>query len=120
LVDDGAGAGGTFLSLKAKCGGGHAFDSGVEVGIGVNDDGIFSTHLEDRALDPFLAGTVRGGTLVDVKPDLLRAGESNKAGLRMLDQAGAEAGAGAGAEIHNAVGHAGFLQDLKKLGSDGR
>ena len=61
LVDDGARAGGALLSLESECGLRHAFDGGVDVGIGVDDDGVFAAHLEDRALDPDLAGGLRGG-----------------------------------------------------------
>jgi hypothetical protein len=33
-----------------------AFDGCIDVGIGVDDDGVFAAHFEDGALDPELAG----------------------------------------------------------------
>src|SRR5262249_6145241 len=116
LVDDGARAGRALLPLEAESGGGHAFDSGVKVGVSIDDDGVFSAHLQDGAFDPLLAWTGNSRALVNVEPDLLRSGESDEARERVLHQARAEAGARAGAEIHHAVGHAGLLQDLKELG----
>ena len=44
---------------EAKSAGDHAFDGGVEVGIGLDDDGIFAAHLQDDALDPELPGLRR-------------------------------------------------------------
>ena len=61
LVDDGARAGRALLSLKSECGLGYAFDGGIDVGVGVDDDGVFAAHLEDGALDPDLTGRLRRG-----------------------------------------------------------
>ena len=61
LVDDGARAGRALLALEAEGGLGDAFDGGVDVGIGVDDDRVFAAHLEDGALDPDLAGGLRCG-----------------------------------------------------------
>ena len=55
LVDDGARAGRALLALESECGLRDAFDGGVDVGVGVDDDGVFAAHLEDGALDPDLA-----------------------------------------------------------------
>ena len=68
LVDDGARARGTFLSLEPECSLRYAFDRGVDVGIGVDDDGVFAAHFEDRALDPDLAGSLRGGDFLMCSP----------------------------------------------------
>src|SRR4029077_8008905 len=109
LIDNGAGAGRTFLSLKPKSRLRDAFDGGVDIGIGVDDDGIFASHFKDGALDPDLAGGLRGGSFVDVESDFARAGEGDVARLRVRDDRIAEACAGAGAEVHYAFGHAGFF-----------
>jgi len=54
------------LSLKPKSRLGDAFDGGIDIGIGVDDDGVLAAHFEDGALDPELAGGLLGGNLVDV------------------------------------------------------
>jgi len=48
-------AGRTLLALEAESGGGYAFDGGVDISVGIDDDGVFATHFEDGALDPELA-----------------------------------------------------------------
>ena len=40
----------------------------VDVGIGVDDDGVFAAHFEDRALDPDLSGGLRGGDFLMCSP----------------------------------------------------
>ena len=119
LVDDGAGAGRALLALEAECGLRDAFDGGVDVGIGVDDDGVFAAHFEDGALDPDLAGSLRGGDFVDVQSDFAGAGEGDVASLGMRDDGVAEAGAGAGAEVDHAFGHADFFEQFDELGGDG-
>ena len=120
LVDDGARAGRALLALEAECRLGHAFDGGVEIGVGIHDDGVLAAHFEDRALDPDLAGSLRGRALVDVQADFARSGEGDVAGLGMRHHGIAEAGAGAGTEIHHAFRHAALFQQLDKLRRDGR
>ncbi len=118
-VDDGAGAGGALLAGEAEGGCDDAFDGGVEVAVGVDDDGVLAAHFEDGALDEALAGLGLGGGLVDFEADLLAAGEGDEAGLRVRDDGGAEAGAGAGAEVDDAVGHAGLFEQREEAGGDG-
>jgi hypothetical protein len=95
LVDNGARAGGTLLSLKSERRLCHAFDRGVDVGVGVDDDGVFAAHLKNRALDPDLAGSLRGRDFVDVQANFARTGESDVARLGMRDHRVAEARSGA-------------------------
>src|ERR1019366_7419435 len=42
LVDDGARTGRAFLALEAESGLGYAFDGGVDIGVRVDDDGVFA------------------------------------------------------------------------------
>ena len=49
---------------------GHAFDGGVDIGVGIDDDRVFAAHFKDGALDPDLAGGLGGGDLVDVQSRL--------------------------------------------------
>ena len=113
-VDDGAGAGGALLAVEAEGAGGDAFDGGVEVAVGVDDDGVLAAHLEDGALDEVLAGLGLGGALVDLEADLLGAGEGDEAGLGMRDEGAAEVRAGAGAEVDDAVGQAGLFEQREE------
>ena len=43
---------------------------------------VLAAHLEDGAFDELLAGLRFGGGLVDLKADLLAAGEGDEAGVR--------------------------------------
>ena len=115
LVDDGARAGRALLALEAESGRGYAFDGGVDIGVGIDDDGVFAAHFEDGALDPELARLLLRGALVDVQSDFARAGESDVANLRMRHQRIAEARAAAGAEVHDAFGHAAFFEQFDEL-----
>ena len=62
-----------------------AFDGGVDVGVGRDDDRILAAHLRDDALDPLLARLRLGGELVDAQTDLLRTGERNEANHAVRD-----------------------------------
>ena len=55
LIHDGARAGRALLALEAESRRGYAFDGGVDIGVGIDDDGVFAAHFEDGALDPELA-----------------------------------------------------------------
>ena len=50
-----------FWPWKPKAACGDAFDGGIDIGVGVDDDGVFAAHFEDGALDPDLARSLRGG-----------------------------------------------------------
>jgi hypothetical protein len=115
FIDDDARAGGAFLALKPKSRLSYAFDGGSDVGVGIDDDGVFAAHLENRALNPDLAWALRGGDFVDVQADFARAGEGDVTRLGMCDDGVAETGSGAGTEVHHALGHAGFFKKLDKL-----
>jgi len=120
LVNNGARASRTLLALEAECGLGHAFDGGINVGVGVHDDGILASHFEDGALDPDLAGSVCGCALVDVESNFARPCESDVSGLGMRHHCVSEAGAGAGTEIHHAFRHAALFEQFHELCRDGR
>src|SRR5208337_2517778 len=109
LVDDGARAGRALLALEAESRRGYSFDGGVDIGVGLDDDGIFAAHFEDGALDPELARLLLRGVPVDVQSDLARAGESDVANFRMRHQRVAEGHASSGAEVHDAFGHTAFF-----------
>ena len=115
FVDDGARAGRALLALEAESGRGYAFDGGVDIGVGIDDDGVFAAHFEDGALDPELARLLLRGGLVDVQANFARAGEGDVADLRMRHQRVAEAGAAAGTEVHHAFGHSAFFEQFDKL-----
>src|SRR5580658_3172887 len=115
LIDDGARAGRALLALEAESGRGHAFDGEVDVGVGIDDDGIFAAHFEHRALDPELAGLLLRGALVDVQSNLARAGERDVTDLGMRHQRVSERYPAAGTEVHHAFGHAAFFEQFDKL-----
>ena len=91
LVDDDARAGRALLSAETERRLRGAFDGSVEVGVGIDHHGVLAAHLENGALDPDLAGLLRGCGLVDVQADFLRSGEGDVARLGMRDDGVAEA-----------------------------
>ncbi len=80
LLDDGAGAGRAFLPAESEGRGDDCIDCGVDIGVCANDDGIFTTHFEDGALDPDLAGLCLRGAGVNFKAYALRSSERDEAG----------------------------------------
>jgi hypothetical protein len=40
----------------------------MDVGVGVNDDGVFAAHFQDGALDPDLARTAAAAALLICRP----------------------------------------------------
>ena len=120
LVDNGARAGRALLAAEAKGSAGHAFNRRIQIGVGIDDDGVLAAHLEDGALDPELAGLLHGRALVDMQTDFLRARERNVASLGMLDDSVAEAVAMTGTEISHTVRQPGFFQNLEELRRNGR
>ena len=74
-----------LLPLKAERGLCDTFHRRINIGIGINDDSVLAAHFENGALDPHLAGRLRGCALIDVQSDFARAGESNVAGLGVRD-----------------------------------
>src|SRR5271156_845338 len=115
LVDYGARSSRALLSLEAESRSGYAFYGGVDIGVGVNDDGVLAPHFEHGALDPDLAGLLLRGGLVDVQSYFARSGESYVANFRMSDQRVAKIRATAGAEVHHAFRHAAFFQQFHEL-----
>ena len=47
-----------FCPWNPNAAGADAFDGGVDVGVGIDDDRVLAAHLEDGALDPDLAGSL--------------------------------------------------------------
>ena len=116
--DDGAGAGGALLAVEAEGGGGDAIDGGVEVGVGVDDDGVLAADFEDGALEQVLAGLGFGGALVDVEADFFGAGEGDEADCGCSTIAWPTSGPALD-EIDDAVGDAGFFHEREEFGGDG-
>ena len=79
-----------LLAVEAEGGGGDAVDSCVEVGIGIDDDGVLAAELEDGALEEVLAGLRLGGALVDLEAYFFGAGEGDEANLWVLDDGAAD------------------------------
>ena len=65
----------------------------VEVGIGIDQDGILTAHFEHGTLDPDLPGLHVRCANIDVEANFFRASECDVARLGMLDQGIAEGGA---------------------------
>ena len=98
----------------------YALNGGIDVGIGIDDDSVFAAHLKNGALDPHLARRLGGRHFVDVQTDFARTGEGDESSFGMRDHGIAEAGSGAGTEIHHALRHPRFFEQFDKLRGDGR
>ena len=125
LVEDRAEAdhpgGGRALLAGVAEGAGHDGRDGlVEVGVGVDDDGVLAAHLGHHPLDVALAGLVDGGVLDDRQADRRRAGEGHERHLGPGHQLGADLLAHAGQEGQRPRRHARLQQDLHQAVGDPR
>src|SRR6185437_12687468 len=118
FFDDGAGAGGTLLSVEAEGRGHDAFDGSVDVRIRADDDRVLAAELEDGALDPDLALLRLRGALVNFEADGFRAGEGDEACLRMFNERAADFWA-ALAQVHDARRHAGLFEYVEEARRNG-
>ena len=73
------------MTLIAKRSLRHGFHRRIQIGVGINHHGIFTTHFQNRALDPQLAGLLFGSALVDVQANAFGARERDVTRLRMRD-----------------------------------
>src|SRR5579871_4367970 len=118
FVHDGARAGRTLLALVAERGDEHTIYGFLEVGIGIDDDGVFAAHLGDHAFNPDLAFLRLGGEFVDAQADIATAGEADEAGFGMLHEHVAYRGTAAGEERETVFGETGFEEDFGELRRD--
>ena len=118
LIDDGAGTSRAFLTLKAKSGSCNTFYGRIEIGVCVHHNRVLAAHLEDRALDPDLAGSLIGSNLVDAQTHFARTSKCYVARLGMRHDGIAKTRARARAEVHDAPRHARFFQQFDELRRD--
>ena len=111
-----------FLSLKAgECRLRDAFDGGIYVGFGVNDDGVpcrpFSKIVRLIQICPFCGAAA---LFMNAETDVARSGESDEARFRMLDDSVAiKLELCAGTEIHYTdLRMPGFFQNFHKFCGD--
>ena len=78
--------GGTFLSLVTKGGVNRVDNRLVEVGVGIDDDGVLAAHLADDALQFALARTRFAGAFPNAQPDFARTGERDHVDIFVIDQ----------------------------------
>ena len=109
-----------LLSIEAKSGCDHTLNRRIQIAIGLHNHRVFSTHLEDRALDPDLTLAWLGCARMNVEAHLLRSGEGDEASFWMLHQGIAEGASRSGTEVHYAFRHSGFLKNLEKFRCDCR
>ena len=62
----------------------------IQIGIVINDDGIFPTHLGDDLLDVGLTGVNLGGTIDDAQTCFNRTGEGDERYVGMINHAVAD------------------------------
>ena len=96
-------------------------DRFVEIGVGIDDDGILAAHLANDALQFALAGTRFARAFPNAQADFARTGEGDHVDIFVIDEMRADDRALAGEQIHNARRNSGFLEHLHQLGGeDGR
>ena len=91
LVNHGSRTGRALLATEAESRAGHALHRRVKIGVSIDDDRVLAADLQDGALDPDIAGLLRGCALIDVQSNFLRTGKGNVAGLGMLNDRVAKA-----------------------------
>ena len=81
---------GTFLALITERGINRIDDRFVEVGIGIDDDGVLAAHLADDAFEFALPGPGFAGALPDSQSNFARAGEGDHVDILVIDQVRAD------------------------------
>ena len=115
---DHPGAGRAFLALEAEGRVHHADHGLVEVGVVVDDDGVFAAHFGHHPLAVDLAGLDGGRLVEDAQPHFHGAGKGDGGDFGMGDQVVAHDRAPARAVVEHAVGQAGFLEDGGQVEAD--
>ena len=90
LVAEHARGGRALLAREVEGGGDERGHDLVEVGVGVDEDGVLAAHLGHHALEVALAVGHLGGGADDLEPDLVGAGERDRVDARVLDERGAD------------------------------
>ena len=103
---------GTFLSLITERGINRIDDRFVEIGIGIDDDGVLAAHFADDALELALTFSRFAGAFPNAQPDFARTGERDKIDIFMIDKVRADDRALAGEKIQDARRNARFLKHL--------
>jgi hypothetical protein len=106
------------LTLVAKGGCNNALGGGIQISRLVHDHRILAAHLQDGALDPHLPRLRPGRPLVNAQSYLLGAGESDEAGLGMIDQGIAHPAARTRQEIAHPIGQTGLAQNFDVFPGD--
>ncbi len=119
-VHDGTRAGRALLPRKTEGRGDDSLDSGINVRLRIDDDGVFTAHLGGDPLEPHLSRMDLGPALEDADADLLGAGKSDKARLGVVDQKIADLAAATRQKVHHSGGHTGLFHDLEHLVADDR
>ncbi len=119
-IDDRARTRRTLLPVVAEGRDRDRLDRVVHVAIDVHHDRVLAAHLQDRALDPDLAGLGLRRARMDVQAHLLRSGEGDEPRLRMLDMALPKVAPAARTEVHHSARHPRLDQHLDELRGDGR
>src|SRR5262249_1529311 len=104
VFDNGAARSRTLLTSGEESGVDDILHRGGEVGVGEHDGGVLTAHFE---LDP---QATLGGTLVEPRADLARPGEGDSFEGLGVYQRLAERPTGAGDEVDDAFGRAGFVE----------
>ena len=74
-MDDHPGAGGAFLPGEPEGGCDHPLCGVFQIRAGIDDDGVFSSHLGHDPFQPDLPRLHLSGDLIDVNADLFGAGK---------------------------------------------
>src|SRR3989442_15954862 len=86
----------------------------------MDDDRVLAADFENRALDPDLPRRLVGGDFVDPQSYFARTRKGDVASLGMGHNRVPKACARPGAEVDDALGHTGFLEQFDKFRSDSR
>ena len=80
----------TFLALITERGINRIDDRFVEIGVGIDDDGVLAAHFANHAFELALAVARFAGALPNSQPDFARAGERDQIDILVIDQVRAD------------------------------
>src|SRR5262249_21272005 len=96
----------------------YTVDGFIEVGVVIDDDGVFATHFGDDALDVCLTGCDQSGFALKEQADGARAGECDDCDIGVIDEGGADLFADAVDEVDDASGEACFFENFHEERAD--
>jgi hypothetical protein len=85
----------------------------IEIGVGIDNHGVFATHLANHVLELALALARLAGAFINSQAHFARAGERDQIDILVIDHVRADDRSYAIEKIQHAGRHAGFLKNFQ-------